>query len=227
MAFSCPVGTSGFICASCVCWSSGAPAGYVFLSALCLYLHPKMTEWHHWKAFLPFQTCLSINQESSEIKTHSSQPCTCVQPRVRWLLTNKTLAWTAIVTRNFPENALCWQRNTQLADGERLLVNTIWLLEIRLYLPESDGRGSELQKAALLICLIVRRWCHFQAQQRSHSLAKTHKHAHFFPSLIWRSRERSSQRQAFVHYLILESAAGVIYLRDSTFAVPLAQRHLK
>lgn len=132
MAFSCTVGTSGFICASCVCpSSSSAPAGYVFLSALCLYLHPKMTEWHHWKAFLPFQTCLSINQEYSEIKTHLSRPCTCVQPRVHWLLTNKPLAWTAIVTRNFPENAVCWRRNTQLADGERLLVNTIWLLEIR------------------------------------------------------------------------------------------------
>lgn len=89
----------------------------------------------------------------------------------------------------------------------RLTVSGVW---------KSRQRRSELQKAALLICLIVRRWCNFQAKQRWHLQAKAHKHTRF--SLV--SRHVSAGVSSRLLHIISSHSLRpfsrrVIYLRDS------------
>ncbi len=81
---------------------------------------------------------------------------------------------------------------------------------------KSRQRRSELQKASLLICLIVTRWCNFQAKQRWHLQDKAHKHTGF--SLV--SRHVSAGVSSRLLHIISSHSLQpfsrrVIYLRDS------------
>ncbi len=66
MAFSCAVFWKlvpcGIIYASCFSKRPSIHGSSASNRLRFLIGASKMTAWHHWKAFLPFQTCLSINR---------------------------------------------------------------------------------------------------------------------------------------------------------------------